>query len=83
MRSSWHLIVPLHTLSTEFDALMDMMDEGGAEAVFLDEAFCESEVVVPEVEEDAIGALGVDFYFDDGCVGGGVPMRGPRALLLD
>ena len=75
-------VVQLNILPAKLNSLINMIGECWIECVFFYKHFCEFEVVVALVEEDAVGALGVDFDFDDGCMEGVVPMRGPLALVL-
>lgn len=72
----------LKTGPGHFNFLVDEVDDVTAESAFLDEILGEAIVVVVLVEIDGAGALGVDFYLDDGWIGGGVPMSAPRLLNL-
>ena len=80
---SHFLLLHLHTLSTELNLLEYVLDQSRAEVVLVNEELGQLEVVVSLVEEDAVGAMSIDFYFDDGWVGREVPMRGPRVLFRD
>jgi hypothetical protein len=75
-------VAVFETGSGNFYFLVDEIDDVTVQFAFLYEILCESVVVVVLVEVDGVGALGVDFYFDDGCIGGVVPMSAPRLLNL-
>lgn len=77
---SWSAVVGLHAPAAEGDAFVYVGGDGGVEAVLGHELLSQSQVLVVLVEEDAVGAEGVDLDLDDGCMGGGVPMSGPREL---
>lgn len=55
----------LDTFATESNALVDVVDDGGTEAVLLLKLLGEEVIIIVEVEEDSVDMVDVDLYFDD------------------